>query len=208
MAIFVFVHGTSCGGWVWKKLSQLLRLAGHEVYAPTLTGLANMKHLLDARINLTTHITDICNLLFYEDLEDIILVGNSYGGMVITGVAAKMPERLKRIIYLDAYLPDDGQCEGDLLPTEMFTARQAEASDQGGLVQPPSPAIFGMTDPDLASWVGSRMTPHPFNTYIEAVHTKVGRSLAVPGIFIHCIGNPKSTPDLFLSSSMNAIERQ
>ena len=95
MAKFVLVHGTGCGGWVWKKLAPLLSLAGHEVYTPTLTGVGDRSHLLDCGVDLTTHITDIASLLWYEDLTDVVLVGHSYAGMVITGVAAQAPARLK-----------------------------------------------------------------------------------------------------------------
>lgn len=197
MATFLLVHGTGCGGWVWQKLTPLLRAGGHEVYTPTLTGLSDRKHLLSCGVNLSTHITDIVNLIFYEDLSNVILVGNSYGGMVITGVATKIPERLKLLVYLDAYLPDDGQSEADLLPAEMLAARQADAAEHGGLTQPPPPGIFGVTDPVLADWVKTRMTPHPLATYMEPVPAGNARSAAIPGIFIHCNGNPSTTPDLF-----------
>ena len=119
MATFVLVHGSHGGGWIWQKVTPLLRSAGYEVYTPTLTGLSDRSHLLECGVNLTTHITDVINLMDYEDLTDVILVGNSYAGMVITGVAAKEPERLKQVVYLDAYLPDTGQSELDLWPVEM-----------------------------------------------------------------------------------------
>src|SRR5947208_6414024 len=119
MATFVLVHGTGHGGWCWQKMVPLVRTAEHEVYTPTLSGVSDRSHLLDCGVDLTTHITDVASLLFYEDLSDVILVGHSYAGMVITGVAAKAPERLKQLVYLDAYLPDDGQSELDLWPAEM-----------------------------------------------------------------------------------------
>jgi pimeloyl-ACP methyl ester carboxylesterase len=142
MATFVLVHGTGCGGWVWQRLIPLLHAAGHIVYPPTLTGLSERNHLLNCEVNLTTHITDIANLIYSEDLSDAILVGHSYAGMVITGVAAKTPERLKLLVYLDTYLPDGGQSEADLLPPEVFTARQAEAAEHGGVIQPPPTGII------------------------------------------------------------------
>src|SRR5512136_1070431 len=111
MASFILVHGTGSGGWVWKKISPLLRQQGHEVCTPTLTGLSDRSHIRDCSINLTTHIIDITNLITYEDLTDVILVGNSYAGMVITGVAARLPEKIRLLVYLDAYLPDNGQSE-------------------------------------------------------------------------------------------------
>ena len=107
-ATFVLVHGTGHGGWCWRFIVPLLRAAGHDVYTPTLTGLGASSHLLyelNNRISLDTHFKDVTNTLFYEDLSDVVLVGHSYGGMVITGVAAKEPRRLAQLVYFDAYLP-------------------------------------------------------------------------------------------------------
>ncbi len=204
MANIVLVHGSGCGGWVWHKLTPSLRALGHSVYAPSLTGLADRKHLLNEQVDLTTHITDIVNLIIYEDLQDVILVGNSYGGMVISGVAARITNRFRLLVYLDAYLPDDGQSEADLLPAEMLAARRKEAEEHGGTNAPPPPGIFGISDPGLAEWVQSRMTPHPFRTYTEAIHWEEQAMTSIPGLFIHCTGNPPTTPDLFAASAMRA----
>src|SRR5919197_3213345 len=116
---FVLVHGTGHGGWCWRFIAPILRDAGHHVYAPTLTGLGAGSHLLHElnHISLETHVKDITNTLFYEDLSDVILVGHSYGGMVITGVAAKQPHRLAHLVYLDAYLPMEGENEIALWPS-------------------------------------------------------------------------------------------
>lgn len=189
------------------KISTPFRARGHEVYTPTLTGLSDRIHLLNCGVNLTTHITDIIDLIFYEDLSYVILVGNSYAGMVITSVAAKIPERLKLLIYLDAYLPDAGQSEADLLPVDMFAARQAEAVKHGGLIQPPQPTIFGVTDPILEQWVVARMTPQPLDTHTEPVPAGNARSAVIPQIFIHCTSKPDSTPDLFAGSASKAKAR-
>jgi len=183
---FVLVHGSHDGGWVWQKLSPLLRAAGHAVYTPTLTGLSDRSHLLNCGVTLTTHITDVANLLFYEDLSEVALVGNSYAGMVITGVAAKIPERLKLVVYLDAYLPDDGQSELDLWPAEMRAAIEADEAAARGLRQPPPPAIFGIIDPEMAEWVAARTTPQPLATYTEPVSVGSARSGAIRYAFIHC----------------------
>ena len=111
MAAFVLVHGTGHGGWCWRFVVPLLRAAGHDVYTPTLTGLGTSSHLLHElnRISLDTHVMDVTNMLFYEDLSEVVLVGHSYGGMVITGVPAKEPQRLSQLVYLDAYLPRRGK---------------------------------------------------------------------------------------------------
>ena len=117
-ATFVLVHGTGHGGWCWRYIAPILRAVGHDVYTPTLTGLGASSHLMHQldRISLDTHVKDITNMLFYEDLSDVILVGHSYGGMVITGVAAKEPQRLAHLVYLDAYLPMEGENEIALWP--------------------------------------------------------------------------------------------
>lgn len=194
---FILVHGSNGGSWVWQKLAPLLRAAGHEVYAPTLTGLADRSHLLSCGVDLTTHITDVINLLVYEDLSDVILVGNSYAGMVITGVAAKAPERLKLLVYLDAYVPEDGQSEVDLWPPERRAFAEAAEAEAKGLAQPPPPALFGVTDPALVDWINARVTPQPVSTYTEPVPPGNAKSRALPRVFIHCTGKPPTTPDIF-----------
>jgi pimeloyl-ACP methyl ester carboxylesterase len=197
MRPLVLVHGSSCGGWVWQKLAPLLRSAGHEVYTPTLTGLSDRSHLLSCGVDLSTHITDIVHLLTYEDLSDVILVGNSYAGMVITGVAAKAPERLGLLVYLDAYIPEDGQSEADLWPPERRAAAEAAESVTKGLAQPPPPTLFGLTDPELVDWFNERVTPHPVSAYTEPVPAGNARSRALPRVFIQCTSNPPTTPDVF-----------
>ena len=120
MSVFVLVHGTGHGGWCWRFLAPVLRAAGYDVYTPTLTGLGASSHLLHelSRISLDTHVKEVTNMLFYEDLSDVVLVGHSYGGMVITGVAAKEPQRLTHLVYLDAYLPLEGENEIALWPPD------------------------------------------------------------------------------------------
>jgi pimeloyl-ACP methyl ester carboxylesterase len=109
MTTFVLVHGAWHGGWCWKYVAQPLRGAGHDVYTPTLTGLGERCHLLTPDVGLETHIQDIVNLFEFEDLRDVVLVGHSYGGMVITGVVDRVPNRVGHLVYLDAYVPGDGQ---------------------------------------------------------------------------------------------------
>ncbi len=204
MATFVLVHGSNGGGWVWQRLAPLLRAAGHDVYAPTLTGMADRAHLRQYDVGLTTHIADVANLLYYEDLSDVMLVGNSYAGMVISGVAAHVPERLRLLVYLDAYIPDDGQSEFDLLPAQVVVARQADAAAHEGFMAPPPPAIFGVADPALVDWVIARLTLQPLATYTEPVPPWNARSASIPRVFIHCTGNPPSTPRLFEPSAQKA----
>jgi pimeloyl-ACP methyl ester carboxylesterase len=192
MTTFVLVHGTGCGGWVWQRVTPLLRAAGYEVYTPTLTGVGDRSHLLGCGVDLTMHITDVASLLLYEDLTEVVLVGHSYAGMVITGVAAQVPERLKLLIYLDAYVPEAGQTESDLWPAEMRAGIQAEEAAASGLRPPPDPAWLGITEPELADWARARMTPHPLATYNEPVAAGDARSAALPRAYIHCTGVPTS----------------
>src|SRR5580698_3497417 len=118
MTKFVLVHGAFQGGWVYARVSRMLREAGHEVYTPTLTGLGERSHLADRAINLDTHIQDIVNVFNYEGIKDAILCGHSYGGMVITGVANEIGDRIRTLFYIDAFAPDHGQSLVDILGAE------------------------------------------------------------------------------------------
>jgi pimeloyl-ACP methyl ester carboxylesterase len=118
LATLVLVHGGWTGGWRWRPAVGPLRSAGHEVFVPTLTGLGERVHLARPDVDLDTHVLDVVNLLIAEDLRDVVLVGHSYGGMVITGVAERAPERIARLIYLDAFVPHDGESLLDLLEPE------------------------------------------------------------------------------------------
>ena len=193
MSVFVLVHGTSCGSWIWRYLSPLLRAAGHDVYAPTLTGLGANSHLVERieRISLATHIQDVTNMLFYEDLSEVVLVGNSYAGMVITGVAATAPQRLAHVVYLDAYVPLQGEREMDLWPPEEQARVRAEIAKGNRFrpLPPNFPAFLGIADPKLAEWLEQRLTPHPLSTY-EDPPPQGAESLSVPRTFIHCTGGP------------------
>jgi pimeloyl-ACP methyl ester carboxylesterase len=190
MPVFVLVHGTGHGGWCWQKVVPRLRAEGCEAYAQTLTGVSDRSHLLKCGVDLTTHITDVTNLLFYEDLSDVVLVGHSYGGMVVTGVAATAPERMSQIIYLDAYVPDEGESEVDLWPPAMRAEIEADSEASGGLRSPPSPEVMGIQDPALADWVQKRVTPHPIATYMEAVPRASARSAALSRAYITCTQGP------------------
>ena len=151
MATFVVAHGAWSSGWAWKKMRPLLRAAGHEIFTPSYTGLGERIHLSSPDITLETHIQDVANVLFYEDLTDVVLIGHSYGGMVATGVADRVSERIRKVIYLDAFVPRDGQAVRDLTPASRVSQMAAETPDNW-LVEPnPSPP-----DTDQPIWRGSR----------------------------------------------------
>ena len=130
-ATFVLVHGAWAGGWAWKRVAPLLRAQGHDVFTPTLTGLGERVHLASPDVNLDTHIQDILNLLVYEDLEDAVLVGWSYGGMVITGVLERVPDRLAHVVYLDAEVPRDGESDFDVCGPEFREEMERSAQSSG-----------------------------------------------------------------------------
>jgi pimeloyl-ACP methyl ester carboxylesterase len=141
MATFVIVHGAWSGGHAWRWVRPLLRSAGHEVFTPALTGLGERSHLASAQVDLETHVRDVVAVLEYEDLREVVLVGHSYGGMVISGVADRVPERLVQLVYLDAEVPMDGQSELDLLPPQERAGYEeaARSKGQGWQIPPPLP---------------------------------------------------------------------
>ena len=113
---FLVCHGAWSAGWAWKKVHPLMQAAGHRLVTPSYTGLGERSHLAHPAVDLEAHIQDMLNVIKYEDLRDIVLIGHSYGGMVATGVADRAAERIARLIYLDAFVPEDGQSLFDLLP--------------------------------------------------------------------------------------------
>jgi pimeloyl-ACP methyl ester carboxylesterase len=169
MAIFVLVHGGGHGGWCYNKLSPLLRAEGHLVFSPSLSGCGDRKHLVSAAIDLDTHIADIVNLIEYDDLTDVILVGHSYGGMVITGVADRATARIRDLVYLDAAHPVDGQSLRMAAPAQIEPTYAGMQLQNGAeMVMSPTAGMagfFGITDPDDAAWTDSKLTAHPWRTF-------------------------------------------
>jgi len=158
MATFVLVHGAWTGGWGYQQVARDLRQSGHEVYVPTLTGLGEREHLATPAIDLTTHVTDVVKLIEFERLDDIILCGHSYGGMVIAGVAAAVGERIRTLVYLDAFLPEDGQSLWDISGAAGRNAYIDGQRDTPGMVAP----IFGEER-------SRRVNNHPLLTLIQPV---------------------------------------
>jgi pimeloyl-ACP methyl ester carboxylesterase len=191
MATYVLVHGGGHGGWCYAKVAKLLRDAGHDVRTPTLTGLADRSHLLSADIDLDTHITDVVNLLHYEDLRDVILVGHSYGGMVITGIADRAADRVGKLVYLDAANPVNGQSLVDVAGPLMNAARAVgETVDGVELVLLPAPGageFYGVTDPDDLRWMDERLTGHPWRCFEQPLVLRNEDALrALPQFHIVC----------------------
>jgi pimeloyl-ACP methyl ester carboxylesterase len=176
MRTFVLVHGGWRGGWTFAPIARTLRGLGHEVFTPTLTGLGERAHLACARPNLDTHITDVANVLAYEDLTDVILCGHSYAGMVLSGVADRMPERIAALVYVDAFVPDDGDAWWDLAGDDFRkVAIDGSAADGFGVAPPPPDS-----DP--------RRVPHPLAAFRQSIRL-TGRWQQVPEkMFIYATG--------------------
>jgi len=163
MAVFVLTHGAYHGGWCWRDVARRLRAEGHEVFTPTLTGLGERSHLLTPAVNLSTHVTDVANVLLWEDLKDVILVGHSYGGMVVTGVADRLADRIADIVYLDAIVPEDGQSTLDVQPPGRREWMVERARASGGVAGAPVDAeVYGVVEPKAKAWVEAKCTPQPF----------------------------------------------
>jgi pimeloyl-ACP methyl ester carboxylesterase len=195
MTTYVLVHGAWGGGWKFARVAERLRKRGHTVFTPTLTGAAERSHLLSGAINLTTHVTDVLNVIRYEDLSGVVLLGHSYGGMVITQVADKIADRIAALVYLDAFVPEDGQSLFDLnIPanTQMFLSR---AGANGGLLIPPPPAkaYFNVNDADAAR-VDELAAPQPIGTMIEKVQLSGAYRNVKKTVYVHGAVLPRESP--------------
>lgn len=188
MANFVFVHGAFTGGWVWSRVRPWLTAAGHSVWTPTLTGSGERSHLLSRSVSLRLHIEDIVQVLRYEDLRDVVLVGHSYGGMVITGVADRVPDRLARLVYLDAAYPADGQNAAGGFSDGTDDALEAMSSagpDEANWLLPPLPlAAYGVTEPADVAWVGDRRVAHPLITLQEPLSLQRPAGAGLPRVYV------------------------
>ncbi|MCX7962501.1 MAG: alpha/beta fold hydrolase [Burkholderiales bacterium] len=187
-ATFVLVHGAWHGGWCWRRVAERLAAAGHRAYCPTLTGLGERAHLLSRAVDLDTHVADIVGVLEAEELDDVVLVGHSYGGIVASGVAARATSRIRRLVFLDAALVEDGERWSQILPPETAAARRKAAIDSSGGVSipPPDPAAFGLADPRDLAWVGRRLTPHPFATFDQTVRWGGPIGAGLPKVYLDC----------------------
>ncbi len=184
---FVLVHGTWHGGWCWRRVADLLAAKGHKVYAPSLTGLADRSHLLSRDVNLTTHANDVANLIKGEDLNDVVLVGHSSAGFVVTQAAEQIGDQVASIVYLDAFVPQVGD---SLISLANPGPRKAleEAVARGDLVAKPVPAAaFNVNEKDRA-WVDAKCTPHPLAAVVEKVVATGSREKIARKTYIRATG--------------------
>lgn len=189
MTTFVFVHGAWYGSWCWKRVRALLGQCGHEVFTPTLTGLGERKHLLAAGVDLRTHIADVENLILWEELDSVVLCGHSYGGCVLSGVADRIPDRIRSLVYVDAFVLENGECLFDTLPPD-FRELQLEQSMTLGdeWLIPPIPArAFQVNEADR-DWVDRQCTMQPLASFQQPLRL-TGAGEAVRDVrYIHATG--------------------
>lgn len=212
MTTLVLVHPAWFGGWCWRDVVQPIRAAGHDVWTPTLTGLGERAHLATPAVALGTHVDDIVAVLESEDLHDATLVGNSSGGTVITAVADRCPERVARLVYLDAFVPADGQSTRDLIPADRAEAldRLVQSEGDGWRLPrfgPPSwelilREIWHVTDEAKVRWVLPRLRPTPYAHFTEPVRLRsAGAPDGIRRVYIRCVSSGPAPFDRFAAAA-------
>jgi pimeloyl-ACP methyl ester carboxylesterase len=165
MTNYVLVHGAWHGSWCWARVRHLLAARAHSVFTPTLTGVGERSHLLSRDVGLETHITDVANLMIWENLRDVVLVGHSYAGVVVRHVADRMPDRIRSLVYLDAFVPENGKALFDYLPDNGESDRKLAVAHGDGWKTPPRPASFFGVNAADADWVDRQCTMHPLSCF-------------------------------------------
>ena len=188
---FLLIHGAWHGGWVWNEISEILNYQGYSVSTPTLTGLGEKKHLLSSKITIDTFIEDVVNHIIFENLNNIILVGHSFAGSVISGVADKLKDRIQKLIYFDAVILKDGQKPFDIAPKELVKQRIELAKRFGNGISIPAPSAdaFGVFDVKKSLLLEEKLTPHPLSTYQSKLTIKNEIGNGIPLFYIFC-NNP------------------
>jgi pimeloyl-ACP methyl ester carboxylesterase len=179
------VHGAWHGGWCWKRVTPILRAAGHEVFTPTLTGLGERVHLARAGIDLQTHVADVLHVLEAEELSGAVLVGHSYAGMVITGVADSAGDKLRGLVYLDAFVPENGRSLLDYIPAEP-RAGLIKTGEASGFLDPLPVERLGVAQPADREWVARRMTRQPYATFSQPLRFKGDGGSRLPRTYVYC----------------------
>jgi pimeloyl-ACP methyl ester carboxylesterase len=206
MATFVAVHGAFLGGWIWKPLAAKLEGLGHTVHRPTLTGCAEREHVGGAHVDLTTHIRDVAGLIELEELEEVILIGHSYGGMVISGVAQAVTPRIVGLIHLDAFVPHDGESVLDLVGNAQLDHAQKLADEQGDGWRVPfflPMSKFCADDDPAHAILAAKVRGMPINPFPQRLSCPADTS-HLPMLFVYCTDNPLG---MFESSRARAMQR-
>jgi len=185
---FLLIHGAWHGAWVWNEISEILRYQGHSVSTPNLTGLGEKKHLLSSKITIETFIEDVVNHIVFENLNNIILVGHSFAGSVISGVADRLKNRIKKLIYFDAMILIDGQKPFDISPKETVEQRIELAKKFGNDISIPAPSAdaFGVFDIKKSLLLEEKLTPHPLSTFQSKLILKNEIGNGIPLSYIFC----------------------
>ncbi|RCG28489.1 alpha/beta hydrolase [Streptomyces diacarni] len=198
MSIYVLVHGAWHSGACWDRTVLRLESAGHQVYAPSLTGHGDRAHRLGPDVGLDTHVEDVVSLILAEDLTEVILVGHSYAGMLVSAVIDLVPERISHAVYVEALVPADGESAADVLPAHQveFMIQLAEGAGDGWRIPPlpelPYPAgLFGVTDPDDVAWLRGTLSDQSLRTLQQPVRLVNPAADSVPRTHIHCVGGER-----------------
>jgi pimeloyl-ACP methyl ester carboxylesterase len=201
MATFIVAHGAWSAGWAWKKMHPRMRERGHDLFTPTYTGIGERSHLASAVIDLETHIEDVVRVIDFEGLRDVILVGHSYGGMVATGVADRCASNIAKLVYLDAFVPRNGQSLFDLQAEESRSRMVAGVREAGDGWRVPANPMPPDTSPDDLAWAMPRRMMQPLKTFTQPVRL-TGAIEQLPRTYIYC---KKSAPgDVFRQFTLRA----
>lgn len=186
MSTVVLLHGSWHGGWCWQESARCLRARGHDVFTPSLSGCAEHFHHYPAAVTLDTHVNDVAELLFHEDLKDVVLVGHSYAGLVLQALANRDTTRLSGLYFLDSYVVPPGKSGFDLWSPERV-AEAREAIRQGYPFRDPIDAsLLGLQDATLVAWVAERLKPHPLGTYETPMSDESEQARALPRLYLQC----------------------
>lgn len=188
-ATYVLVHGAWHGGWCWNAVARILRAHGHQVFTPTLSGLGERAHLLSKTIDLSVFIQDVVNVLEYEDLTNVVLVGHSFGGLPITGAADRAPQRIRQLVFLDAVVLEHGQTAFSRLAREIVAQRIAQSNEtsKGVSIPVPPASAFGVFEPAQVALLERNCTPHPLKTFDDPITLNGTVGGTIPKVYIQCV---------------------
>ncbi|MFI6402954.1 alpha/beta hydrolase [Streptomyces sp. NPDC050548] len=208
MSTYLLVHGAWHSGDSWQRVVPLLTAAGHRVFAPSLTGHGDKAHLLAPEVGLDTHVDDVVGLIMERDLTEVVLVGHSYGGLVVSSAANRVPDQIAQLVYLDAMVPEDGESALDIMPVTQVLIDMAVSSGTGWRIPPmpelPSPGgLFGVTDPADVAWLRTTLSDQSARCLQQPVRLDNPAAHSVPRTHIHCVG---SEPEGFERRPVPAIQ--
>ena len=208
MSTYLLVHGAWHSGASWQRVVPPLTAAGHRVFAPSLTGHGDKAQLLGPEVGLDTHADDVVGLITEEDLTEVILVGHSYGGLVVSSAANQVPDRIDRLVYLDAMVPEDGESAIDIMPVTQVLIDTAVSSGTGWRIPPlpelpPPGGLFGVTDPADVAWLRTTLSDQSARCLQQPVRLDNPATRSIPRTHIHCVG---SEPEGFERRPVPAIQ--